>query len=263
MEVDRCTDLRPLFPAYACGLLDTPGCLRIQLHLKDGCAPCAARIDRLQHAFQAVPLAFPPQPLPPNSVQAVVGAVGRLPQELREEPIVFVDENPARLAKVLLVLFALALFAAGFWGRAQVGHLAEARGDAEAARRQSRSVREELRHMEGQQQALRSLLDGVVSPAVSVLELAGPGGAGRAFVSPEGFLTLSLGPVTPGEGQLVLWWQDGESWTALGRVPERGGGQRFATPAGASSPSVVISRHAEAEPTGPGEPLLSGGASVP
>jgi hypothetical protein len=161
MELDRCRDIEGYLPAFVTGDLSPSLTLRVQKHLGDTCASCAGRIERLNDAFQRLPLTVQPCPLPEGSLDLLVEKIGDQPQEQREEPIVFRETNEGRLAWTLVFLAMAALIAVGFWGRWTESEIESAHRAKEAADRQTRQVVENYRSLELRARALAAELEKV------------------------------------------------------------------------------------------------------
>jgi|GEM_PF-2780605 len=263
MEVDRCEDLRPHFPRFVVGLAEAHIMRRIELHRGEGCSRCAAAIDRLEHAFHAVPLALPVEPLPEGSIDFIVGSVGRTPQEHVEVPILFPDPDPVRLWRLLCLLSAVALFCAALWGRGVQSDVADVERAAAADRAQIRRVLDDYRAQRGELEALQGLTRTVTNPALPLGDLRAGDARLRAWADGEALMTTVVG-VPAGDGALVLWWAaDDGAPVALGELEgpmaQRGGAKQFPLPAGATAPAVLIlSREAAPGWTAPGELVLTG-----
>lgn len=248
MEVDRCRDLRDHFPAFVTDALDPTIQARIREHLSLGCATCARDIGRLDEAFYALPGDLPPQGFLVGGAEAMVKAISRKPQEQPEEPILFPDGKPLRVAWTTAALFALALGAAAVWGRGMLDDVERAKHSVVAQQRQTRSVIDDYRSLEGAHDQLRGMLDSLTSADTRVVELAGEG-TGRAFVSSDAVL-LSFGPLPTGAAYEVALGEQ-----VLGpieaRLAEAGGGRRYPLPANTDLTAAVVVR-----PVG-GAPILS------
>jgi hypothetical protein len=162
MELDRCRDLRDCLPTFVTSDLDANRTLRVQKHLGDTCGPCATEIEALHAAFQRIPLALAPCPLPEGSLGALVDKIASQPQEEREQPIVFRDTNEGKLAWTLVLLAMAALIAVGFWGwtmeRTSARDLSAAEAATRSAQRQTRSVVGDYRSLEGKARTLEAEL---------------------------------------------------------------------------------------------------------
>ncbi|MEE2830640.1 MAG: hypothetical protein VX498_15740 [Myxococcota bacterium] len=154
MELDRCEDLRSFYPAFVRGELDPSTTLRIQKHLGDVCASCAAEIEELHSAFQAIPLADGPVPLPEGSADALVARLSKQAQEEAETPIVFRESNEGRLAWTLVLLAMAALIAVGFWGRNMDRQLQQADDVRRASEVQTRKVVDDYRVLQQRARAV-------------------------------------------------------------------------------------------------------------
>lgn len=272
MEVDRCRDLRVWFPAYVTDGGEPKTAERIRLHLAGGCAACAGEIDRLDAAFYALGLVFKPVPPGEGASEAMAKAIVRRHQEAPEEPILFAEHNPTRLAWWLVALFAVALLAAAFWGRGQRERLEDASLALRSAQIQTREVIDDYRQLQERAAGTSSLLDSLTNPRVTTHDLGGIGGArARLFVDLERpALTLTVVGLQPGpDEQLAVYWQQGDAWSLLGplerRIAEGGGGRVFELPSGASLPArFALSREAPGElPSRPSVPLVQGALEAP
>jgi len=244
MELDRCRDLRPQYPAYVVGTTDKNVELRIQQHLGDGCASCAGELEGLQEAFQAVPLATGPQPLLDGAAGLLARNIAGTPQAVQIEPIVYPETNERRLLITLLILFGFALGAAAFWGRAQLEELDDARTLVALERVRTRDAVAQYRQLEGRAQRIETMLDAVSDPRVSSHDLRpGAGGArARAFVDGDArSLALSVTELTGEAPFVVQWVAADDASTDLGALPDaaatRGGAVSFALPEGATLPA--------------------------
>ena len=141
------------------GELEPSKTLRIQKHLGDVCASCAAEIEELHSAFQAIPLADGPLPLPEGSAEALVARLSKQPQEEAETPIVFRESNEGRLAWTLVLSAMAALIAVGFWGRSVDRQLQQANDAQRAAEVQTRRVVDDYRVLQQRAQAVAQELD--------------------------------------------------------------------------------------------------------
>ncbi len=260
MEADRCRDLRPHFPAYALGLGETRDALRVQLHLGEGCAGCAAEVDRLMTAWFGLPLARPVAALAPADIEALAEAAMAAPQEASDGVIVFPETNERRLLWALVICSFLMVAAVALWGQRKEQELEVLRADAQAAEDQTRSVVEEFRREEERSKSLRGLLDLVTHPSTTIVELAKDGGEmmGHLFVGWQSgriLLTVDNLPPAPAETVHVAWWGRGESWQSLGvldaRIVDGGGGRVFGLPEAASRPARFVLSLESAEQPAP------------
>jgi hypothetical protein len=235
--MDRCRDLRALFPAYAADRTSRGDAMRVQLHLGDGCAACAVELEQLMEAFHAVPLGLTPAAPGPGTRQSLLDEVGATPQEAVQVPDLYPDNDPNRLWKVLVGLAALALFAAAWWGQGQLDEVARLRGEVTRAAMTSGV---DTRSLERQVSELKATLQAATSPTAVVVDLTGDAGRARLFLDDEGdvatIASRTLGGA-PDDGQLHhLWLVQGEQVSLLGRLPpafsQRGGQLRFHMPDG-------------------------------
>ncbi len=272
MEVDRCCDLRVHFAAYVTDAGEPKLAERIRLHLAGGCVACAREIDELDAAFYALGRVFAPMAAGEGATEAMAAAITRRHQEAPEEPILFAEHNESRLAWWLVVLFAVALLAAAFWGRAERETLQSANLTLHAAQVQTREVIDDYRQLQERAGGTAALLDALTNPRITSHDVAGEGGArARAFVDLEKpSLTLTVVGLRPGaEEQLAVYWQQGDAWSLLGplerRIAEGGGGRLYELPPGASLPArFALSREALGElPAQPSSPLVQGGLVDP
>lgn len=234
MEIDRCTDLRPSFPAFVTDGADATIEARIREHLSLGCAACATEIARLDAAFYALPLALQPAPFLEGGAEAMLAAITRQPQEQPEVPILFPEGRPLRLAWTVALLCALALAAAAVWGRGQRSILQNAEARATSELRQTQRVLGELRELQAAHDGARSLLDQLTDPSTLVVSLVGEGASARAFVALTPRTLLFTTPGLPTEQSWELVLARGDEVTVLGpveaRIVEHGGGRQYPLP---------------------------------
>lgn len=271
LEADRCEDLRPHLVSWMAGTADKQVELRIRLHLSEGCAGCATELDALYRAFHAVPLASPPQDLGEQGAELLARKIAALPQNERQEPVVYPETDGRKLGTVLLVLFAIALVVAALWGRQQGRDLDQALSRVAFEESRTRQVSGDYQDLRQRAGRVEAHLDALTDPAVTSHDVpAGPNGARlRAFVGLErGMLTLaSTGLSEPEAGQTHrVWWLQGEVWTAVGELP--GGRVRVTTltlPEGAALPArLQVSTEAAGAPSDqPGGALVLAGELLP
>lgn len=268
MEQDRCRDLSDHLPAFVTGDLPPDLTLRIQKHLGDVCASCSSRIERLHDAFQRIPLASAPCPLPEGSIDALLKKIGAEPQEEREVPIVFRETNEGKLAWSLVLFATAALIAVGFWARSMDQRLGEAESLRQASDLQTRRVVNDYRDLEAKARSLESHLDAVTDPRVLTSDLTSLGTEGhvRAFIDPTAhrvIVTLAGLPTSGPEQQYAVWWGAKGSWTLLGRIDKRreaaGGARTYSLPegqAGAGTLRVSLESTAGEPPSQPSAALF-------
>ncbi len=248
MEVDRCEDLRPHYPRYVVGLADEHIVRRIELHRGEGCARCSAEIDRLEHAFHAVPLALPVEPLPDKSAEFLVQAVGRHAQDHVEVPILFPEPNQLRLWRLLALLSAVAVFCGALWGRGVQRELQRYERASAADRAQTQRVLGDFRAQRNEIAALQAVTRVTTNPTLPMADLRGDGRLRAWAELDEGRLTATIAGVAGGD--VEVWWAParGEA-AALGSFPggvaEGGGASQFELPDGASVPAMLSVRRGE------------------
>jgi len=263
MEMDRCRDLRDLYPAYSADATSKADAMRIQLHLGDGCAACAVEIEQLMEAFHAVPLGTRPVETSAQSREALMGEIGRTAQEAHDVPVLFPETDRNRLWKVLTVCAAISLACTAWWGNQQLQRIEQLKGEVGRAG-MSQSV--DTRSLERQIGELRATLQSAVNPRSKVLTITGDGVHARLFLDDDGDVaTIASEPIgAPPDGSLHhLWLIDGESASLLGRLPtafsEQGGQLRFRMPDEVSrGVGVRVTLDpAGPMPTEPGETVLN------
>lgn len=229
--MDRCRDLKPLFPAYAADTASRAEQLRIQLHLGDGCAACALELERLMEAFHAIPLSLKPIPAPTGSRDNLMDEVRRTGQEPLEVPVLYPETDANRLWKVLVGLSAIAGVAVAFWARTQTTEVTRLEGEVTQTQMMGTV---DSKSLERQVQELRTVLKATANPRAHVIDLAGDTATARLFLDvPGGVATLSAEPFGALSDEKLhhVWLLDGEDPSLLGRIPpgfsHQGGQLRF------------------------------------
>jgi len=166
MEIDRCSDLKEHLPAFVTGDLDSNTTLRVQKHLGDVCAACTVEIETLHAAFQRLPLAQAPCPLPGDSFELLVENIAAQSQEEREVPIVFRETNEGKLAWTLVLLAMAALIAVGFWGRNTERDLRAAETAKQTSEIQTRSVVSDYRLLDDKARSIEDELEALKASLV-------------------------------------------------------------------------------------------------
>ncbi len=261
MEVDRCRDLRPHFPAFVTDGGDATVQARIREHLSLGCAACAAEIGRLDAAFYSLPASLPPQPVLEGGTDAMVAALARRPQEQPETPILFPDGRPLRVAWTVAFLMALALAAAAVWGRGQQDAVRSATLSGAADARQVRQVVQEYRQLQEAHDGARAMLEQLTDPATQVVSLTGAASTSRAFVALDAGTLLFTTTGLPAEPAWTLVLVAGDDVLELGplepRIAESGGGRQYPLPEGLALPQELQLR------AGDGRVVLRGTVEAP
>ena len=249
MELDRCSDLASLLPAYALGEVDERLSMRVQLHLAEGCVSCARRLEELVVRFHIAALPEQPTTLSASFAERVLTAAAGVQQE-RPEPLIVYPQPPERgLLWTLVALSLLTVAAVAFWGHRQQAALGEALARASFMERAALRSVDELG-------ALQSIVRRVTDPRLRVGDARGEGedfSAVRAralfdATSSELWLrVLGLPPMAPHQGY-VLWqvWTEGESQLVGVLLPQliaQGGTSHFDLPASEQdSVSIVLTR---------------------
>ncbi len=229
--MDRCRDLKALFPSYAAETASRSDQLRIQLHLGDGCAACAVELERLMEAFHAIPLSLKPVPTTAGSRDKLIDEVQQTSQEPLDVPVLYPETDTNRLWKVLVGLSAIAVIAVAFWGRSQTEEVTRLQSEVE---RTGMMGTVDTRSLERQVLELRTTLRTTANPRAQLIDLSGNGRAARLFLDPAGGVaTLSAEPFGElPDGKLHhIWLVEGTDARLLGRLPpgfsQRGGQLRF------------------------------------
>jgi len=241
MEIDRCRDLQADLSRYATGLGDERLSMRVQLHLAEGCAPCAVHLEELTVRFHLAALSGGPAAPPAELEEPLVAAASACEQE-RVEPLVLYPETSERALLWTLVGLSLVMVAAvAWWGSGQRSHSASLQSRALAMERAASISVDQLG-------TLRSVVRRVTDPRLPVTDLRGSG-PGHEQVRArlvydlergELWLRLLALPEPAAEAVYVLWLGEPGEERLVGalhaQLVESGSTSHFSVAGGLQSP---------------------------
>jgi hypothetical protein len=264
MEIDRCRDLQTELGRYATGLADERLSMRVQLHLAEGCAPCAGRLEELTVRFHLAALRGGPAAPPAELEESLLVAASGCEQEAIEPLVLYPETSERALLWTLVALSLLMVAAVAFWGSGQVSRSATLQSRALAMERAASISVEQLG-------TLRSVVRRVTDPRLPVTDLSGSGAgyepvrARLVYDLGRGELWLRLHALPkPSTDQVYALWlgEPGEEQlvgSLLAQIVESGSTSHFVVAAGLVAPfrlSLRLQTRSDLAQSGPGGALV-------